>query len=127
MDLHHIIVFCHVVAMIGLFVVLAIEGVSLIGARRATSYEQARDCIALWGLLAPIGMPSVLVVLASGIYLPTTLGMWRFGGAGVAVPPWVMVGVGGEAPAPRRNRLRAAVATNTGPLPQGLLVELGHP
>ena len=127
MDVHRIIVFCHVVAMIGLFIVLAIEGVSLRWVRRATSYEQARDWVALWGLLTPIGIPSVLVVLASGIYLASTLGMWQFGWARVALPTLVIVAVAGAIVGPRRNRLRAAVATNTGPLPRSVLIELGHP
>jgi hypothetical protein len=127
MDIHRIMVFCHVLAMIGLFAVLAIEGVSLIGARRATSYEQARDFVALWGLLAPIGMPSMLIVVASGIYLATTLGLWQFGWAQVAVPTLVIIAVAGAIVGPRRNRLRAAVATNAGPLPPGVLMDLGHP
>ena len=127
MDIHRIIVFCHVVGMIGLFAALAIEGVSLSGARRATSYEQARDWVALWGLLAPIGMPSVLIVLASGIYLATTLGVWQFGWAQAAVPTLVIIAVAGAIVGPRRNRLRAAVATNTGPLPRDVLMDLGHP
>lgn len=127
MDLHRIIVFCHVVAMIGLFAALAIEGVSLSGARRATSYEQARDWVRLWDLLAPIGMPSVLIALASGIYLATTLGLWQFGWTRVAVPTLVMIAVAGGIVGPRLRRVRAAVAMHTGPLPQSLRRDLGHP
>jgi hypothetical protein len=66
-------------------------------------------------LLAPIGIPSVLIVLASGIYLATTLGVWHFGWAQVAVPTLVIAAVAGAIVGPRRNRLRAAFATNTGP------------
>src|SRR5262245_48077831 len=114
MDVHRIMVFCHVAGMIGLFVALAIEGIGLAGARRATSYGQAGDWVRLWGLLAPVGIPSVLIVLASGIYLATTLGLWQFGWAQVAVPTLAIVAVAGAVVGPRRNRLQAAVATNMG-------------
>jgi len=127
MDVRHIMIFCHVAGMVGLFVALAIERIGLGGARRATSYEQARDWVRLWGLLPPIGIPSVLIVLATGVYLATTLGLWEFGWARVAVPTLLMVAVAGAIVGPRRNRLRAAVATSTGPLPEGVLEELGHP
>src|SRR5262245_9543782 len=127
MDLHRIIMFFHVAAMVGLFAALAIEGVSLRSLRRATSYEQAREWAELWSLLAPIGIPSVLVVLASGIYLATTLGLWEFGWVKVALPTVVIVAVAGGIVGPRRNRLRKSIAANAGALPYGLKAELRHP
>lgn len=127
MDLHRIVVFSHISGMIGLFAALAIEGISLSGARRATSYEQARDWVRLWRLLPPIGITSVLVVLASGIYLATTLGMWQFGWTQIAVPTMVIVAVAGAIVGPRRNRLQASVATNRGQLPVDVLRDLAHP
>src|SRR5262249_5593852 len=71
----------HVAATIGLFVALAIEGVALARLRRAMTYEQARDWAGL--LLAPVGLPSFLVVLASGVYLAKTLGAWHLDWASV--------------------------------------------
>src|SRR5262244_786529 len=127
MDLHRIIVFLHVAGMLGLFATLAIEGVSLRALRRAASYEQAREWAGVWTLLVPLGVPSVLVVLASGIYLATTLGLWEFGWVEVAVPTLVLVAVAGGIVGPRRNRLRKAIATNAGALPNGLEAELRHP
>src|SRR5262245_43092439 len=117
MDLHRIIMFFHVAAMVGLFAALAIEGVSLRSLRRATSYEQAREWAGLWSLLAPVGAPSLVVVLASGIYLATTLGLWEFGWVKVAVPTLVMVAVAGGIVGPHRKRLQKSVATNVGVLP----------
>ena len=124
MDLHRIIVFLHVAGMAGLFAALAIEGVSLRSLKRATSYEQAREWAGVWTLLVPLGVPSVLVVLASGIYLATTLGLWEFGWVEVAVPTLVLVAVAGGIVGPRRNRLRKSIGTNAGALPNGLKAEL---
>jgi hypothetical protein len=61
--------------MIGLFSTLTSEGVALRSLRRATSYEQAREWTALWALLPASGAPSILLSLASGIYLGTRLGV----------------------------------------------------
>ena len=127
MDLHRIMTFFHVAATVGLFAALAIEGVSLRSLRRATTYEQAREWVGLWSLLAPLGIPAVLVVLASGMYLATTLGLWEFGWVEVAVPTLVIVAVAGGIIGPRRNRLRKSIATNVGALPNRLKAELRHP
>jgi hypothetical protein len=127
MDLHRLIVFCHVAAMIGLFAALIIEGVTVTSLRRAASYEQAREWAGLWTLLVPVGLPSLLVVLASGIYLATTLGVWDSGWARAGIPTLVLVAVAGGIVGPRRNRLRAAIATSAGPLPRDLRIQLRQP
>jgi hypothetical protein len=127
MDLHRLIVFSHVAAMIGLFAALVIEGVSVTSLRRVTSYEQAREWAGLWTVLVPLGLPSLLVVLASGIYLATTLGVWDSGWARAAVPTLVLVAVAGGIVGPRRNRLGAAIATPVGPLPRDLRIQLRQP
>ena len=127
MDFQRFILFCHVIAMVGLFAAVAIEWVSLRFVRRATSSEQAREWTRLWSLLQPIGIPSVLVILASGIYLATTLGMWAVGWVEVAVPTLVIVAVAGGIVGPRRNRLQAAIAKSAGPLPADLQIRLRQP
>ena len=127
MDLHRIIVFLHVTGVAGLFAALAIEGVSLRSLRRATTYEQAREWAGLWSLLVPLGAPSLLVVLASGVYLATAFGLWQFGWVEVALPTLVAVAVAGGIVGPRRNRLQKSLATKTGSLPNELATELRHP
>ena len=127
MDLHHALVLMHVAAMIGLFSTLTIEGLALRFLRRATIYEQAREWTAVWTLLPAIGAPSILLSLASGIYLATALGVWGFSWAQVAVPTLVIVAVAGGVIGPRRNRVRAALGSNRGPLPEVLRQQIRHP
>lgn len=127
MDLHRLVLFGHVAAMIGLFAALIVEGISLTSLRRATSYEQAREWTGLWSLLVPLGLPSLVAVLASGIYLATTLGVWDSGWARAAIPTLVIVAVAGGIVGPRRNRLRAAIAMSAGPLPRDLRIQLQQP
>jgi hypothetical protein len=123
-DLRSAFVLTHVAAMVGLFGTVTIEGVALRFLRRATTYEQAREWTRLWTLLPAIGAPSILLSLASGIYLATTLGMWDFRWTQIAVPTLVIVATAGGAIGPRRNRLRSAIGANTGPLPVALQDEI---
>jgi hypothetical protein len=127
MDLHRIIVFFHVAAMVGLFAALVIEWVSVARLRQSTSCEQAREWAGLWRLLMPVGAPSILTVLASGIYLATTLGAWEVGWVRAAVPTLIVIAIAGAVAAPRRKRIRAAFAARSGAMPHEVLTQLRHP
>ena len=127
MDLHHLILFSHIAAMTGLFSALAIEGTTLRFLRRATSYEQARGWIDVWSVLPTIGAPSLLIALASGIYLATSLGLWDFGWTRIAIPTLVIVAIAGGITASYRKRVRTTVGTNIGPLPDDLRKHLRRP
>jgi hypothetical protein len=127
MELYRLVLFFHVASAAGLFAVLAIEWVSLRQLKKANSYEQAREWAGLWSLLLPLGMPALLVALASGIYLATTTRAWELGWVAVAVPSIVLVAAAGATVGPRRNRLRAALASGSGPLPSEMQLDLRHP
>ena len=127
MDLHRLVVFFHVAAVIGLFATLVIEWISLARLRQATSYEQAREWTGLWRLLAPVGAPSTLTVLASGVYLAVTLGAWQIGWVRMAIPTLILVGIAG-APAGRgRKRIQAEIKVGSGPLPGEVRIRLRDP
>src|SRR5215510_4791657 len=111
------VLFTHVAATIGLFVALAIEWIALERLRRSIAYEQAREWAGLWRLLAPVGISSFLVVLASGAYLARTLGAWPLEWVRVATPVLVIVAIAGGVVHPRRRRVLLAVSAGAGPLP----------
>src|SRR5262245_25059867 len=121
------ILFAHIAATIGLFVALAIEWVAVTRLRRAVTYEQAREWATLWSSAAPVGVPSFLVALLSGVYLAKTLGVWELDWTSVAVPTLVVVAIAAGVVRPRRNRLLASISTNSGRLPQPLSAELRQP
>src|SRR5215468_8963761 len=127
MDMLRLILFAHVAATIGIFAALTIEWVGLKHLSQATSYEQAREWARLWRFLAPLGVPSVLVVLVSGIYMATTLGAWTFAWTKVALPTLVIVAIAGRVVGPRQARLMSAIATKAGPLPPSLSRDLKQP
>lgn len=127
MDLRHLVLFAHLAAMAGLFSALTLEGVALGFLRRATSYEQAREWTSTWRLLPILGAPSLVIGLASGIYLATTLGLWTFGWTRIAVPTLVVVGIFGGILGPHRTRVQTAIRSRTGVLPPDLQTQLRHP
>jgi hypothetical protein len=127
MTLYALVLFWHAAGAVGLFAALTVEWVSLRRMAGSSSYEQAREWSGLSNLLLPLGMPSTLVVLASGIYLANTLDAWVLGWVKVAVPTLVTVAIAGGAVGPRRNRLRTELATGSGPLPTAIRRQLQHP
>lgn len=127
LPLYRIVVFLHVASAVGLFAVLAVEGVSLRGLAKSATYEQAREWAGLVDLLLPLGLPATLVILASGIYLATTAGFWELGWVKPAVPTYVLVVITGAIVGPRRNRLRAALAEGMGSLPDELRAQAMDP
>jgi hypothetical protein len=127
MTLYRLVLFGHVASVTLLFAALALEWLSLSRLAKSTSYEQAREWSTIWGLLLPLGMPGILVVLTSGIYLATAVGAWTLGWVKVAIPTLVLVAIAGAIVGPRRNRLRTAIAEGVGALPRHLLLQLRHP
>jgi hypothetical protein len=127
MTLYRLVLFGHVASVAALFAALAFEWLSLHRLTKASSYEQAREWSTIWGLLLPLGMPGILGVLSSGIYLATTVGAWELGWVKVAVPTLILVAIAGAVVGPRRNRLRGAIVEGSGILPRELRSELGHP
>ena len=127
MNLYRPVLFIHLIAVIGVFAALAIEWVTALFLRRATSYDQARDWTRVWDLLPAIGAPSLLGALGSGMYLATSLGLWNFGWVAVAIPTLIVVGVAGGLTAPARKRVRETLAAQTGGLPHDVQTQLSPP
>jgi hypothetical protein len=127
MNAYGLVLFCHVLAAVGLFVALAVEWLGVRHLRVSTSYEQAREWSQPFKVLLPLGMPATLVVLASGIYLATTMSVWEAGWVKPALPTLVVVAIAGAIVGPRRARSIAAIAKGAGPLPVDLVAQLRHP
>jgi hypothetical protein len=86
MSVYSISVFLHIVGALGLFAALALEWASVHNLRRAATTGQAREWARLLGGVRFVGGPSILTLLATGIYMSVA----RWGGQG-----WIGAGVGG--------------------------------
>ena len=82
MNLNAVLVFCHILGAIGLFVVLAFERLALTRLQGARNREQASEWIGVWTLLPRLRLPSVLLILIPALYWTFTA--WR----GI---PWVYI------------------------------------
>jgi hypothetical protein len=124
MNTYSSVVFLHVIAAIGLFAALVIEWMSLRLLQRSASYEQGRESMAVWGLVAKVGGPATLVALASGIYLARTIGAWNLSWVAVAIPTMIVIAIAGVPSARFRKRLANLIAVNAGRLPDELRTQL---
>jgi hypothetical protein len=124
MNTYSSVVFLHVIAAIGLFAALVIEWMSLRLLQRSASYEQGRESMAVWGLVAKVGGSATLVALASGIYLARTIGAWNLSWVAVAIPTMIVIAIAGVPSARIRKRLANLIAVNAGRLPDELRTQL---
>src|SRR6185503_12795958 len=81
----------------------------------------------LWGLLVALGAPSIAVLLATGIYMATSLDAWTLDWVRFAVPALVLVAVAGGVVGPRRSRFRKSLEGQSGPLSPEMEAACRHP
>jgi hypothetical protein len=124
---YSIALFLHVVGALGFFTALGLEWVSLHQLRRATTADQVREWRGISNGSARLGMPSMVVLLLSGIYMMATV--W----GGVA---WIIVSLGAIAlmaiPAVAVSGrwitvIGEVVAAERGPISPALQELLHHP
>jgi type IV secretory pathway protease TraF len=116
MTIYHAVVFVHVVSAMGLFAALAVEWVGLRFLSKADTVEQARDSVGLWRVLPKLGIPVLLALLASGIYLAASIGGFELWWIRLTFPALVVIAALGAAGRPGIKAVEQAVATGTGQL-----------
>jgi hypothetical protein len=68
-----IALFLHIVGALGFFAALGLEWMSLYHLRRAATVEQVRSWMGVTSTVGRIGMPSMLTLLAAGLYMMVTV------------------------------------------------------
>ena len=127
MNLYLLLKFVHVLGAVGVFAAFAVEWVSLEDLRRASAAEQARRGIVLGNTVRWVGAPSLLILLASGIYLASTAWSWEAGWIGVSMGSLVLIAILGGAINGRKVGALAKALPATGVLDQPLLARAGDP
>jgi hypothetical protein len=122
MSIYTIVLFLHVSGAIGYFAGIGTWLFILVGLRRAQRVEQVRALVNLIGLSGPLTGISVLLILATGLYM--TLSAWSLqtGWIAVALISLILMGPSGAALIePRRRAIdRLAREAPDGPLSQAL-------
>jgi hypothetical protein len=83
MNPYLIVVFVHVVGVMGMFAGLTLDWTTLASLRRAHTAEQARDALDSFAIVPRVGIPALLVTLGAGIYLAF---QWKW------QAPWIHTG-----------------------------------
>lgn len=85
MSIYLIARYIHMAAALGMVVAVGLEWVSLYWVRGAATAEQARNRLRPFRWVGRVGMPAMLAILVTGLYMMATV--WR--GA-----PWIFVALG---------------------------------
>jgi hypothetical protein len=95
MNIRSVALFAHVVGMLGLFVGLALEWLSLEFLRRPSTPDQRPQWISVLTALPRHIAMAIGLILASGIYLAARVGVFDFAWVRVAFGAMVLMGLSG--------------------------------
>ena len=129
MDIYNIVLFLHISGAIGYFVGIGTWLFGFTALRRAQRVEQVRALTNLTGRLGPLFVISVLLILASGLYMAITAWGLRTGWIAVALVSLILIAPLGTAFIEPRRRAIARLAQEVpdGPLPQSLKQRIHDP
>jgi hypothetical protein len=108
MTLYATVLFTHVTAVLTMFAVLSLEGLSLLHLRRASTLTEARRWIELVPGLPLIAMGSLLVVFFSGVYLAMRMSAFELAWPKVTVATLLLIAPLGALTGRRMRVLRRA-------------------
>lgn len=129
MDWYHLALFAHILGVLGLFMALAVELASMVGARRARTIEAVRVWSSVSKPLAIVFPLTSLLILCAGLAM--TLGVWGWGHAWIDLSLVLLIllsVVGATVNGGHAKRIaRLAAALGHGAIPPDLGCELNHP
>jgi Predicted integral membrane protein (DUF2269) len=129
MSIYPIVLFLHVCGATGYFVGMGTWLFGLSALRRAQRVEQVRALTNLAGRLGPLFGISVLLILATGLYMALTAWSLQTGWIAVALVSLILIAPLGTAIIESRRRVIARLAreVSDGPLPQSLVQRIHDP
>ncbi len=127
MNAFSIALFLHIVGALGLFVALGLEWTGLREMRKATLPEQIRAWMGVLKNTTRLGIPSMGMLLITGVYMVLTDVGWV---------PWILVVLGAivlssvlsmRLSAPRMAAMGRALAAETAPISESFHMLASHP
>jgi hypothetical protein len=95
MNIRSVALFVHIVGMLGLFVGLALEWLSLESLRRPTTPDQRAQWVSVLAVLPRYVATAIGLILASGIYLAARVEVFDFAWVRVSFGAMVLMGLAG--------------------------------
>ena len=129
MSIYTVVLFLHVSGAIGYFAGIGIWLFGMVGLRRAQRVEEVRPLTNLAGQLGPLFGISMLLILATGLYMAITAWGLQTGWIDVALVSLILSAPLGTAFIEPRRRAIARLAQEApdGPLPQALEQRIHDP
>lgn len=127
MSVYGLSIFLHVVAALAVFGAMTVEWLAIHRLRGVTGVRQVRETLHLLRPLRFLGLPSMLTLLVTGVYMSAT--NW-------GRQPWISLGLlgmvimgvlGGRVTARRIGALARLLPEHDGPISPELASELHHP
>jgi len=126
--LYSIALFTHIVGVLGIFTVVALELASLFGLRRAQLMEEVRGWASLHRMIAWAFPLAALLTLGTGLFMALAAWGWKVPWIDVAFFAFILMGLHGRLNARRHQQLcRAMGEALSGPVPAELLPQLNDP
>lgn len=127
MSLYSIALFLHIAGALGFFAALGLEWATVMQLKRVTTAEQVRDWLGASGSMRRVGMISMLVLLAAGIYMMVTV--WH--GVAWLIVSFVVIAlmmvVMGRVSGPRMKAVHQTLANEKGMLTHVQQEAVRHP
>jgi hypothetical protein len=108
MTIYALVLFIHVTAVLTMFTVLSLEGLSLRNLRRACTLTEARGWLELIPGLPLIAMGSLLVVFSSGVYLAMRMSAFELAWTKVTIAALLLIAPLGALTGRRMRAIRRA-------------------
>ena len=118
MDLYPIVLFVHIVGVLGLFMAIAIEVVGLVRLRRAQTVELVCEIVEADAFLAKVFPVATITILLAGLYMGVTRWGWYNAWVDVSLGVFILLSVQGVAVNARcmRQILSQAHLSSHGPV-----------
>jgi hypothetical protein len=120
--------FIHIVGVLGIFTVIALELASLFGLRRAQLMEEVRGWASLHHIIAWAFPLAALLTLGAGLFLALDTWGWKVPWIDVAFFAFIAMGLHGRINVRRHQQLHRVMGEAlSGPVPAELLPHLNDP
>ena len=128
MSAYTIVLFTHLLGLVGLFVGYGLEWAASSLLRRSSTSDQARAWLRVYKLSLPISGPGLLILIVSGGYLASVTGGMKLGWISASLLAIVFaLGIGFVFLLPRMKRIRAALPEGNVTLPDVILARVQDP
>jgi hypothetical protein len=81
MNFYAVVLFAHILGMLGLFIAISLQWTSILRLRQAQTIAQVREWMSLTVALRKIPLTATLLILVTGLYMTLTEWSWRI--------PWI--------------------------------------